>query len=190
MSLGYTALFGRTVYSLEDLESALGPGVNEWGGLVTFVVAGVDEVVVEALVLWTPCGLFIVPNKLPRPPIWPTPPNNCISCCCDMLFSKFWRSPSALVPPLLWDPGVGGLLSTSLIFLQCSSSLSVLRSYTRKIFCKIIHSIHRHLNLAQLGIIKHLLNYISEADINQSIPSTNSVTVSVLYITKLYFLYL
>lgn len=38
--------------SLEDLdESVTGPGVNEWGALATFVVAGVDEVVVEALVL-------------------------------------------------------------------------------------------------------------------------------------------
>lgn len=39
------------VNSLEDLESVLGPGVSEWGGLAIFVVAGVDEVVVEALVL-------------------------------------------------------------------------------------------------------------------------------------------
>lgn len=30
---------------------------------------------------------LIEPKMLLRPPIWPTPPNNCSNCCCDILFS-------------------------------------------------------------------------------------------------------
>lgn len=117
-------------YSLEDFVVSVtveGAGVWDTGGLATLVVTGDDAVVVEALVLWIPWGLLIVPNKLPRP-ICPTPPNNCINCCWDILFNRLWKSPSGFALPLLWEPGVGGLFKTSLIFLQYSSSLSVFRS--------------------------------------------------------------
>lgn len=78
----------------------------------------------------------IVLNNEERPPIWPTPPKSCISCCCDMLFNMFCSSPSG-APPLLLrlPPTVGGLFSTSLIRRQYSSSLSVLGSF-KKIFEK------------------------------------------------------
>lgn len=37
---------------------------------------------------------LIVPSKDDKPPIWPTPPNNCINCCWDILLNKFCKSPS------------------------------------------------------------------------------------------------
>ena len=95
--------------------------------LEAVVVAGANDD--DEDILFPLKGLFIVPSRLLRLPICPTPPNNCINCCCDILFNKFCKSPSAFVPPPLCEPGVGGLLSTSFIFLQCSSSFSVFRSY-------------------------------------------------------------
>lgn len=103
--------------------TVVGAGVCDAGGLVALVVTGVDGVVVLVREL---CGRsLIVPSKFPKP-ICPTPPKSCISCCWDMLFSRFCKSPSRLIS--LLRMGVGGLFKYSFIFLQCSSSFSPLTS--------------------------------------------------------------
>lgn len=68
-----------------------------------------------------------VPNKLDSPPICPTPPpNNCINCVWDILFSNDCKSWSGLVED--WT-AVDGLFNNSLILLQLSASLSALGSW-------------------------------------------------------------
>lgn len=71
---------------------------------------------------------FIDPKSELNPPICPTPPNNCISCCCDILFNIYCKSPLSL----LLRFAEGGLFIISFTRRQYSSSLSVLGSCNQK----------------------------------------------------------
>lgn len=75
---------------------------------------------------------FIEPSKELSPPICPTPPNNCINCCCDILFSIYCKSLVSfprLDDKLFTD---GGLFMTSLMRRHHSSSFSVFGSCDQK----------------------------------------------------------
>lgn len=76
---------------------------------------------------------FMEPSRVLKPPICPTPPNNCINCCCDILFSIYCKSLPSL-PPRLDDKLFtdGGLFMTSLIRRHHSSSFSNFGSCIQK----------------------------------------------------------